>query len=215
MPAFHQWTLLVGDANKWSQTVWPSIGSTEECVCKYSFFWDQRRSWKDERRGSTVSDEAVDSGGTHPMPSLADQVVWIGVQEDWEAVRWYPCHRVCSTLELLSRSDMFQENLWKKCRAENNVGGALTESGSPQKGVCDSTCPFETTTFPAQAWRRLFGTRKVETYDWEYVPIMLVRQQYDEMREEVGKCLIASTVELLFYLFLSDWFRNSTRSHFG
>ena len=31
---------------------------------------------------------------------------------------------------------------------------------SPQKGVCRGTCPFETTTFPAQAWRRLFGARK-------------------------------------------------------
>ena len=43
------------------------------------------------------------------------------------------------------------EYLWKKCRAENIVGGALTESASPQKVVCLGTCPFETTTFPAQA----------------------------------------------------------------
>lgn len=45
---------------------------------------------------------------------------------------------------------MFRERVLKKCLAESIVGVALTV-GSPQKDVSLYSCPFETTTLPAQA----------------------------------------------------------------
>lgn len=69
---------------------------------------------------------------------------------------------------------MFRERVLKKCLAESIVGVALTV-GSPQKDVSLYSCPFESTTLPAQAWRRLFVELKVETYDRKYVPRMFGR----------------------------------------
>ena len=93
---------------------------------------------------------------------------------------------------------MYRECLWKKCRAENIVGGALSY-GEAHKRVCAVVLAL---------LRQRHSRRKPdddsseqekgETYDREYVLKMLRLQHFDDMRAVEGVCSKRVQIKVIF-----------------
>ena len=131
--------------------LWPYIGSTDERVwtpCPFSFIRGRRRSRKDDRCGSSFQGKSPVQERIPCHPVRPGSMKWSGRR------LFHPflmSSGATAPLGLLPRPCMFREGSWKKCRAENIVGGAPPFRDAHKRVCAVGTCPFEPTTFPAHA----------------------------------------------------------------